>query len=71
MSPNTKIEFTGLRPGEKMHEILISRTESGDAKIHPRISHTMGDPASPSAAMEACGPAAEAKVAEMLEQIAV
>ncbi len=66
LSPHTKIEFTGLRPGEKMHEILISKTESGDAKIHPRISHTMGDPSSPSAAMEACGPAAEAKVAEML-----
>ena len=69
LSPNTKIEFTGLRPGEKMHEILISKTESGDAKIHPRISHTMGDPSSPSAAMEACGPAAEAKVAEMLGAI--
>ena len=69
LSPATKIEFTGLRPGEKMHEILISKTESGDAKIHPRISHTMGDPSSPSAAMEACGPAAEAKVAAMLSEI--
>ena len=69
LSPNTKIEFTGLRPGEKMHEVLISTTESGDAKIHPRISHTMGDASSPSAAMEACGPAAEAKVAQMLATI--
>ncbi len=69
LSPNTKIEFTGLRPGEKMHEILISKTESGDAKIHPRISHTMGDPSSASGAMEACGPAAEAKVAQMLDEL--
>ena len=66
LSPNTKIEFTGLRPGEKMHEVLISKTESGDAKKHPRISHTMGDTSDPSAALEACGPAAEARVAEML-----
>ena len=43
LSPHTKIEFTGLRPGEKMHEVLISKTESGVAKKHPRISHTMGD----------------------------
>ena len=70
LSPNTKIEFTGLRPGEKMHEVLISNAESGEAKIHPRISHTMGDPSSPSAAMEACGPAAEARVAEMLGSVA-
>ena len=69
LSPSTKIEYTGLRPGEKMHEILISKTENGDAKIHPRISHTMGDPSSPSAAMEACGPAAEAKVAQMLGKL--
>ena len=68
LSPNTKIEFTGLRPGEKMHEVLISRTESGSAKKHPRISHTMGDTSDPSAALEACGPAAEARVAEMLSE---
>ena len=69
LSPNTKIEFTGLRAGEKMHEVLISKAESGDAKVHPRISHTMGDPSSPSAAMESCGPAAEARVAEMLADL--
>ena len=71
LSPDTKIEFTGLRPGEKMHEVLISNAERGDAKVHPRISHTMGDPSSPSAAMEACGPAAQARVAQMLSEIAV
>ena len=69
LSPSTKIEYTGLRPGEKMHEILISKTENGDAKIHPRISHTMGDTSDPSAAMEACGPAAEARVAQMLSEL--
>ena len=69
LSPDTKIEFTGLRPGEKMHEVLISTAETGANKKHSRISHTMGDPSSPSAAMEACGPVAQAKVAEMLAAI--
>ena len=71
LSPNTKIEFTGLRPGEKMHEVLISTAESGDAKVHPRISHTMGDPSSPARAMEACGSKAENRVAELLSEISV
>ena len=71
LSPSTKIEFTGLRPGEKMHEVLISTAESGDAKVHPRISHTMGDPSSPSRAMEACGPKAQNRVAELLSEISV
>ena len=69
LSPDTKIEFTGLRPGEKMHEVLTSRAEVGSARTHPRISHTMGDPSSPSEAMEACGPQAVAKVAEMLHEM--
>ena len=69
LSPHTKIEFTGLRPGEKMHEVLISKTEHGRAKVHPRISHTMGDTSDPSAALEAVGPAAEARVAEMLSSM--
>ena len=33
-----KIEFTGLRPGEKLHEALFSTLESGIASEHPLIS---------------------------------
>ena len=67
LSPTTEIIFTGLRPGEKMHEVLISDAEIGVAKKHPRISHTMGDSSCPSSALAACGPEAEATVAEMLD----
>ncbi len=39
MRPGTPIEFTGLRPGEKLHEILVATDEVGTAKVHPRIIH--------------------------------
>lgn len=35
-----EIKFTGLRPGEKLHEVLISGSESTDRPFHPLISHT-------------------------------
>ena len=55
LAPGTKIEFTGLRPGEKMHEILIGETEVGEVKAHPRITHTEGELHDPSDALEAVG----------------
>ncbi|MEZ5341280.1 MAG: nucleoside-diphosphate sugar epimerase/dehydratase [Acidimicrobiales bacterium] len=42
--PGTRIEFTGLRPGEKMHEILLGNDEIAVRREHPRVMHTMGDP---------------------------
>lgn len=33
------IVFTGLRPGEKIHEELIGVNESDERPIHPKISH--------------------------------
>lgn len=40
LSPTTTIEFTGLRPGEKLHEVLISDGEEEHRRVHPRIAHT-------------------------------
>jgi len=51
LSPGTKIEFTGLRPGEKMHEVLMSEAENGRTRQHPRIIHTPGRPLVPSEVM--------------------
>ncbi|TFD42978.1 polysaccharide biosynthesis protein [Cryobacterium sp. TMT1-2-1] len=41
------IVYTGLRPGEKLHEELIGDNESGERPIHPKISHASIDPISP------------------------
>jgi FlaA1/EpsC-like NDP-sugar epimerase len=34
-----EIVYTGLRPGEKMHEVLFSQGEADDRPHHPLISH--------------------------------
>lgn len=37
--PPLDIVFTGLRPGEKLHEVLIAHDEPVEARVHPLISH--------------------------------
>jgi FlaA1/EpsC-like NDP-sugar epimerase len=41
------IVYTGLRPGEKLHEELIGIRESHERPLHPGISHTKIDSMSP------------------------
>ena len=34
-----EIAFTGLRAGEKLHEVLFGEGESSTRRVHPLISH--------------------------------
>ncbi|MHA6509063.1 polysaccharide biosynthesis protein [Tessaracoccus sp. Y1736] len=42
-----EIHFTGLRQGEKMHEVLFSDREARAQSAHPIISHVRVEPVSP------------------------
>ena len=46
--PDVEIRFTGLRPGEKLNETLVSGREVRSATRHPRVFQV--DPAEPSVA---------------------
>lgn len=48
--PPIPIEFTGLRPGEKLHESLWGRDEKDRRDVHPLVSHVRA----PSLAWETC-----------------
>ncbi len=40
---DVEIVFTGLRPGEKMHEILVAASECVEHREHKRITHTRSE----------------------------
>lgn len=44
---NIEIVFTGLRQGEKLHEVLVGSRESLECPFHPKIAHTRADSISP------------------------
>jgi FlaA1/EpsC-like NDP-sugar epimerase len=39
--------YTGLRPGEKLHETLLGAREVDERPIHPSISHVPVPPVDP------------------------
>lgn len=41
------IKFTGLRPGEKLHEVLVAIDETTNHQLHPKISQTKAYPLAP------------------------
>ncbi|RYJ02342.1 MAG: polysaccharide biosynthesis protein, partial [Actinomycetales bacterium] len=44
---DVRIVFTGLKPGEKLHEQLFGEGEVGTAPVHPMISHVAVPPLQP------------------------
>ncbi|MFJ3384410.1 MULTISPECIES: UDP-N-acetylglucosamine 4,6-dehydratase family protein [unclassified Curtobacterium] len=49
MGGTSDIVFSGLRPGEKLHEDLIGCDETERRPVHPKISHASVPPLAPSA----------------------
>ncbi|GAA4407792.1 nucleoside-diphosphate sugar epimerase/dehydratase [Fodinibacter luteus] len=43
------VRFTGLRDGEKLHEVLVSGAEQGSPSAHPLINHVSVPPLDPAA----------------------
>jgi FlaA1/EpsC-like NDP-sugar epimerase len=51
LSPATRVVFTGLRPAEKRHEVVVASDEIGCVRAHPRISRVRPAPTDPAMAM--------------------
>lgn len=68
MKPGAEIEFTGLRPGEKLHETLFAENEVGLAKVHNRIIHTAAGVLDPAQALDMLNPEAKADAGRLMAE---
>ena len=48
-----ELRYTGLRPGEKLHEVLLSGAEAGEPSEHPLITQVSVPPIAPDEVVEA------------------
>jgi len=64
------IEYTGLRPGEKLHEVLLGPEETGAAKVHPLISQVAVPALSPEVVKELQAPMGSAALVIALKKVA-
>lgn len=68
MNPSLTVEVAGLRPGEKLHQILVASDEVGVAKVYPRIIHASADLADSAVVLETTGPDVVAKFGQLLRE---
>jgi FlaA1/EpsC-like NDP-sugar epimerase len=54
---DVQITYTGLRPGEKMHEVLLGNGEAADRPLHPMIDHVSVPPLELVHGLDACAAA--------------
>ena len=54
---NVEITYTGLRPGEKMHEVLLGTGEAANRPLHPMIDHVSVPPLDLVHGLDACAAA--------------
>jgi FlaA1/EpsC-like NDP-sugar epimerase len=67
-APDTvEIVYTGLRPGEKLHEDLFGIGEVDDRPVHPLISHVRVPPLDSEGYAKLTGPATSADLKVMLQ----
>jgi FlaA1/EpsC-like NDP-sugar epimerase len=52
-----EITYTGLRPGEKMHEVLLGTGEAANRPLHPMIDHVSVPPLELVHGLDACADA--------------
>jgi FlaA1/EpsC-like NDP-sugar epimerase len=65
-----EITYTGLRPGEKMHEVLLSVAEEPHPSEHPLISQVAVEPLDPLVVLPPIEAAPTHRIAELLRHLA-
>jgi FlaA1/EpsC-like NDP-sugar epimerase len=65
-----EIVYSGLRPGEKLHETLLGEGEAGERPFHPLLMHVPVDPLSPDALGDVADAVAPTELINALARLA-